>query len=286
MVVGQLLRIGIEILGNREYANPHLETRLILAKLLKVDKSYIYAHEDLEISKEIEDEFTSIMKKMASGHPIQYILKEKEFMGLDFYVDEGVLIPRADTEILVEFIIDYIDLNYKDENINILDLGTGSGAIALSTAYYCKETSVYATDLSPKAIEVANINMERFSLENVKIEKGDLFQPIEQMKNSFEIIASNPPYIQRDEIDGLQNQVKDYEPLEALDGGEDGLKFYKDISKRAKEFLKNKGLLIYEIGYNQGKEVSNILYKEGYKDIEILKDLHGKNRVVLGKRGE
>lgn len=285
MVIEEILKLGIDILGNREYINANLEVRLILAKLLNVDKTYIYAHGNEEISKSIEDEFINIMKMRAKGYPIQYILKEKEFMGLDFYIDEGVLIPRPDTEILVEYIIDYINSNYKNENINILDLGMGSGAIGLSIAHYCKDSFVYATDVSQKAINVSNINKNRFKLDNAELLKGNLFEPVENMKSNFEIIVSNPPYIESKEIDRLQTEVKDYEPMLALDGGEDGLEFYRDISKKAKEFLTCGGLLIYEIGYNQGKEVSHILYENDYRHIEILKDLQGLDRVVLGKWG-
>lgn len=285
MVVGEALKLGVQILGEREYTNANLEVRLILAKLLNVDKSYIYAHVDEEINPSIEAEFISIMKERAKGYPIQYILKEKEFMGLDFYVQEGVLIPRPDTEILVEYIIEYIHGNHRGERINILDLGIGSGAIGLSIAHFCKEAFVYATDISDDAIKVSNINKNRFKLDNVKILKGNLFEPVINMKDSFEIIVSNPPYIESKEIDRLQAEVKDYEPMLALDGGVDGLVYYRDISKNAKEFLKDGGLLIYEIGYNQGEEVSYIMDKQGYKDIKVLKDLQGLNRVVLGRRG-
>ena len=285
MVIGELIEIGISILGDMDYTNTKLEARLILSKLLNVDKSYIYAHEDMEINQSVEEEFIRIMKKRATGYPIQYILKEREFMGLDFHVDEGVLIPRPDTETLVEYLIDYINENYKNENIRLLDLGLGSGAIGLSIAHYCKNVTVYGSDISPKAIEVSNWNKERFKLKNVKILEGNLFQPIKDMKNSFEIIVSNPPYIESDQIKGLQTEVKDYEPLQALDGGGDGLEFYREISRQAKVFLKNTGLLIYEIGHNQAKEVSHILDKEAYDHIEIIKDLNGKDRVVLGKRG-
>lgn len=285
MVVGEALKLGIEILGKREYTNANLEVRLILARLLNVDKSYIYAHEDKEISPSLEAEFINIMKERAKGYPIQYILKEKEFMGLDFYIEEGVLIPRPDTEILVEYIIEYIHENHRNEKINILDLGIGSGAIGLSIAHFCKEAFVFATDISDHAIKVSNINRNRFELDNVRILKGNLFEPVSNMKNSFQIILSNPPYIESKEIGRLQPEVKDYEPMLALDGGEDGLIYYRDISKNAKDFLKSGGLLIYEIGYNQGDEVSAIMDKEGYKDIKVLKDLQGLNRVVLGRRG-
>lgn len=285
MVVADLLRLGIEILGKREFTNEQLEVRMILAKLLNVDKSYIYAHEDKELSDSVVEEFISIMKTRADGYPIQYILKEKEFMGLDFYIDQGVLIPRPDTEILVEYLIDYIKTNYGNEDIKILDLGIGSGAIGLSLAYYCKNIFLYASDISPEAIRISKINKDRFKLDNVKILEGDLFEPFEKLEKTFQIIVSNPPYIESKEIDRLQTEVKDYEPMLALDGGADGLKYYRDISKRAKEFLESGGLLIYEIGYNQGRQVSDIMRSEDYKDIQVLKDLQGLDRVVLGRWG-
>lgn len=285
MVVKDLLKIGIEILGDMEYGNPQLEVRLILGKLLGVDKSYLYAHDDLEIDRDLEKEFISLMEKRAEGYPISYLLREKEFMGLDFHVEEGVLIPRPDTEILVEYVIEYINRKYKDKNIRILELGIGSGAIGLSIAYYCKNVEIYATDISKKAIQVSNINKEKFRLENVRILEGDLFKPVEDMKEGFDIILSNPPYIESEVIGGLQREVKDFEPMLALDGGEDGLVFYKEISKKAKEFLRSGGLLIYEIGYNQAEAVGNILDGENYRDIEIIKDLQGLDRVVLGIRG-
>lgn len=286
MVIAELLELGMEILGQREYINEQLEVRLILAKLMEVDKSYIYAHEDLEVDKELEDKFLETMKKRSQGYPIQYILNEKEFMGLDFYLDEGVLIPRPDTENLVEYVIDYINENYKDRRVNVLDLGIGSGAIGLSIAHFCKQSYVYATDVSQDAIKVSGINKKRFKLDNVEILMGNLFEPVSNMKDFFDIIVSNPPYIESHEISKLQSEVKDYEPIMALDGGEDGLKYYRDISRDAKEFLRHGGLLIYEIGYNQAKKVSDILIDENYRDIEIIKDLQGLDRVILGRWGE
>lgn len=261
-----------------------LDSVLILCKLLNKDKSYIYAYGDTEVSKSIEDEFINLMEKRKSGYPIQYILGEKEFMGLSFFVQEGVLIPRPDTEILVEYIIEHSKRVYRDRNINILDIGIGSGAISLSLSYYIENAFIHGIDISSTAIKVANINKERFKLSNVIFHKGDLFQGIEglDLKGKFHIIASNPPYISRNEIEKLQIEVKDYEPRLALDGGEDGLDFYRRITKDSKSYLTSGGLLIYEIGYDQGKSVMEILEKEGYSDIEILKDLQGHNRVVLG----
>lgn len=261
-----------------------LETILILCKLLDVDKSYIYTYGDKEVEDYIGDKFLELMEKRHSGYPIQYILGEREFMGLDFYLEEGVLVPRPDTEVLVEYIVEYVKKNYKEDNINVLDIGIGSGAIALSMAYYLKNTQVFGIDISDTAIKVANINKEKFKLSNVNFYKGDLFKALEglNMEGKFDIIVSNPPYIKRLDIEFLDIQVKDYEPRLALDGGIDGLDFYRRITKKSLEYLKDNSLLIYEIGYEQGKEVEDILKVWGFKDISILKDLGGNDRVVLG----
>lgn len=283
MVINELLKLGIVELKGREFANPQLESRLILAKLLNVDKSYIYTHGEIEVPKEIGYEFLELMKKRGEGYPFQYIFNEKEFMGLTFYIEEGVLIPRPDTEILVEYIIDYINEYYKDKKIYLLDMGIGSGAISLSIASFCSEIKVYGVDIGDIPIKIANINKERFKLTNVEFLQGNLFEPLEalNMEKSFHIIASNPPYIPRKEIDKLQVEIRSYEPRLALDGGIDGLDFYRKISAQAKEFFVNGGLLIYEIGYDQGQAVSEILRKEGYKDIKVLKDLNDLDRVVI-----
>ncbi|MBU5310699.1 peptide chain release factor N(5)-glutamine methyltransferase [Tissierella carlieri] len=268
----------------RKSENSILDSILILCKLLDVDKSYIYTYGDREVSKEVEEKFLYLMEERARGYPIQYILGEREFMGLDFYLEEGVLVPRPDTEILVEYTIDYINKNYGDRNIKVLDLGIGSGAISLSIAHYCKNAFVYGVDISDTAIKVANINKEKLNLFNVNFYKGDLFKALEglDLDGGFQIIASNPPYIASKEIENLDTTVKDFEPRLALDGGLDGLDFYRKITPESKQFLDDNGLLIYEIGYDQGEAVVEILHSEGFNKVSVLKDLQGLDRVVLG----
>lgn len=260
------------------------ESILILCKLLDRDKSYIYTYGDMKVSPSVVDKFLELMEKRLSGYPLQYILGEWEFMGLNFYLEEGVLVPRPDTEILVEYIIEYIKRQYNNIELNILDLGVGSGAISLSIANYCKNAVVYGVDISDIAIKVANINKDRLNLLNVNFFKGDLFEPLEKkdLKGKLQIIASNPPYISKDGIEKLHTTVKDFEPRLALDGGVDGLDFYRKITPISKEFLVDNGLLIYEIGFDQGEEVKTIMNLEGFKEISILKDLQGLDRVVLG----
>lgn len=284
MVINELLAIGMNSLKDLDYCNPLFESRLILAKILNVDKSYIYTYGDLEVSENHQEEFLSLIKKRSTAYPMAYLLNEKQFMGLDLYVEEGVLIPRPDTEVLIEYVIDYIEKTYKDKKINILDVGIGSGAISLSLGKYCPNARVYGMDIGYKPIKVSNINKERLKLNNVSFHQGDLFQAIDNLKlqGQCEIIISNPPYIREGDIKSLQKDVVDYEPRLALDGGLDGLDFYRKITHEGKKYLTKNGLLIYEIGFDQGQDLKKIMTNEGYRDIEIIKDLQGLDRVVLG----
>ena len=238
--------MGMALVEDVEYSNPLLESILILAHILKVDKSYIYTHGDEEIKKHIEDEFLKAVEKRSGNFPMAYILGKKEFMGLDFSLEEGVLIPRPETETMIEYIIDYYKKNYRDEKINILDIGTGSGAIALSLGKFLPLTSVYGIDIDPLAIKVSEKNREKLNIKNAKFFQGDLFKALDceekncEEKNfheSFQIIVSNPPYIKRGDIDNLQKDVKDFEPLRALDGGLDGLDFYRRITRDRKSVV-------------------------------------------------
>jgi release factor glutamine methyltransferase len=282
--INELIKIGVDSIKGRLYSNPMLEATLLLSKLMKVDKVYIYTHGKDEVPEEIVEEYMKAVEKRSKGYPIQYIIKEKEFMGLDFYIEEGVLIPRPDTEVIVEYILAYIDKNHPNENIKVLDIGIGSGAIGLSVAYYRKNTYVYGVDISPAALKVAGINRDRFKLTNVKLLESDLFEKIDK-DEKFHIIASNPPYIPTETIDRLQEEVKNYEPRIALDGGREGMDFYRRIVPESKEYLNEKGLLILEIGYDQGNQVRDLMLKEGFKDVKILKDLQGLDRAVLGING-
>ena len=281
MEINKLIRLGVDKIKGRQYGNPILEATLLLGKLLKVDKVYIYTHGDEEVPDFVVDKFFEMIDRRKEGYPIQYIINEKEFMGLDFYVEEGVLIPRPDTEILVEYVLDYIDKVYGKEKIDLLDIGIGSGAIGISIAYYKKNANVYGVDISDSALRVSNINKERFNLNNVTLIKSDLFENIDKNRK-FHIIASNPPYISRRDMEILQEEVKNYEPKIALEGGLDGLDFYRRIIPESKCYLYQGGLLILEIGYDQNIQVRNMMEREGFINIKTLKDLQGFDRVVLG----
>ncbi len=284
MEINQLIRIGVDRIKGRQYGNAVLEATLLLGKLMNVDKVHIYTHGKEQVPDEIVNKFLEAIEKRSKGYPIQYIIKEKEFMGLNFYIEEGVLIPRPDTEIIVEYILEYIDKRHSQEQINILDIGIGSGAIGLSIAYYKKNVHVCGVDISHKALEVANINKDRFNLSNVKLIKSDLFEKISE-EEKFHIIVSNPPYIPTEDMESLQEEVKNYEPRTALDGGKEGMDFYRRIIPESRKYLKEEGLLIFEIGYHQAKDVSHIMIENGFKDIKILKDLQGLDRAVLGING-
>ncbi len=284
MVVNELLALGIEYLKELEYCNPLFEARLILARILNVDKSYIYTYGDVEVSEKDEEDFLRFVQKRSTGYPMAYLLNEKQFMGLDLYIEEGVLIPRGDTEVLVEYVIDYINKTYGDENINVLDIGIGSGAISLSIGKYCPKARVYGMDIGYTPIKVSNINKDKLGLTNVSFYQGDLFQAVKDLdlKNNCEIIISNPPYIPKDGLKTLQKDVLDFEPILALDGGVDGLDFYRKITCESKEYLVAGGMLIYEIGYDQGQQLIQIMKDNGFENIEVIKDLQGLDRVVIG----
>lgn len=285
--IEHILRDGLKIIEERDYNNPFLDVQIILSYLLKKDKIYLHLNKDEILEDEIIEKFFDLVKKRNSGYPLQYIINEQEFMGINFYVQKGVLIPRPDTEILVEKIINIVNNNLlKNKEINIIDIGTGSGAIAVSLAHYLKEANIIAIDISDIALETANINAKRHSISNITIKKGDLFGDLNIADGKFDIIVSNPPYIETDEIKKLQKEVSIFEPKEALDGGEDGLHFYRKIMDKFIEHSTKKSILSVEIGYNQGKEVKEIFSNSNvFNNIEIDKDLSGNDRVVTGYCG-
>lgn len=282
--IQNLINDGIKLLEQRDYNNPSLDIQLILMHLLNKDRIYLYAHRDELVNEEIINRFYEMLERRNTGYPLQYMLNVQEFMGLEFYVEEGVLVPRADTETLVEKIINISKTDrFKDKKIiNILDIGTGSGAIAVSLAHYIKNAQVTAVDISDIAIKVANINKEKFSLENLHIVKADLFDDLNGLRQqAYDIIVSNPPYIESKEIEKLQIEVAKYEPRLALDGGNTGLLYYEKIKEIAKDLICENGILSVEIGHNQA-DLVKAMFKEinSVKNIEQDKDLYGNDRVI------
>ncbi|HSQ88808.1 peptide chain release factor N(5)-glutamine methyltransferase [Romboutsia sp.] len=260
---------------------PRLDVEILLQKALgDVDRIYIHINLNKELTKEQYDLFLELIKDRLEGRPVAYIVGNREFMGLDFFVKEGVLIPRPDTEPLVEEII---DLCKDKEKVEILDIGTGSGAITISLAKYIEKSKLTSFDISDIPLEVGKKNAISNGVDH-KIEfiKSDLFSSIKDKDIKFDIIVSNPPYIPKRDMDTLHTQVKDYEPYNALEGGEDGLDFYRDITEQSNNYLKSNGILAYEVGHDQAKDVSNIMENNGYNKIYTKKDIQGIDRVVIG----
>lgn len=260
---------------------PRLDVEILLEKALGgVDNLYIRLNLNKELTKDQEILFNCFMEDRLKGRPIAYIVENREFMGLDFYVKEGVLIPRPDTETLVE---ELIDICKAKENLHILDIGTGSGAITISLAKYLPTSMVKSLDISDIPLEVGKQNAITNGVsERIEFIKSDLFNSIENTDMKFDVIVSNPPYIPKCDIDTLHTQVKDYEPYNALEGGEDGLDFYRKITAQSKKYIKENGILAYEVGHDQAKDVAEIMVNNGYTNIYTKKDLQGIDRVVIG----
>jgi release factor glutamine methyltransferase len=257
---------------------PRLDVEILLEKALgDVDSLYIRLNLNKEVTEDEFNIFNNLIEDRLNGRPIAYIVGNREFMGLDFYVQEGVLIPRPDTEILVE---EVIKLGTTKKNPTILDLCTGSGAIAVSIAKYLPNCKVYASDISQKAIEIAKMNAKNNDVD-VEFIKSDLFEKLIGMK--FDIIVSNPPYIRTSVIKTLDAEVQK-EPMLALDGGKDGLDFYRRIVEEAYSHLKYNSYLCFEIGYDQKEEVTEIINKEKiYSETYSKKDLYGNDRIIITK---
>ena len=277
MTVKQLLQTGIAMLEKSNMENPIMHARILLENTLKVNREYIVVNDKEKVDEIKEGSYLENINRLINGEPIQYITNYQEFMKLDFYVDENVLIPRADTEILVEEAINFMQKN-KKKNLKVLDMCTGSGAIAISIAKNIESVKVYAVDLSEKALEVAQKNaLQNGVFDKCEFIKSDMF---ENIKERFDVIISNPPYIRKKDIENLDVNVRK-EPLMALDGGEDGLDFYRILIDDSYKFLEKDGRLFLEIGYDQKEEVMS-LFKERYKykDIYSKKDLSGNDRII------
>ena len=246
---------------------------LLLAYSCKIDHTFYYLHMDEEMSEEAYESYQAVIKKRAEHVPLQYITGEQEFFGLPFKVDSGVLIPRQDTETLVEEA-----LKHARPGMKIMDMCTGSGCILISIMKNVADIEGYGFDISKKALIIAKENAAMNKV-NAFFEKSDLF---ENVTEEYDMIVSNPPYIPSDEIATLMPEVTMFEPMEALDGMEDGLYFYRKIVMEAKNHLKEGGRLLFEIGCDQGLAVSSMMIYAGFTEVAVIKDLAGNDRVVSG----
>jgi release factor-specific protein-(glutamine-N5) methyltransferase len=278
--IGDLLDIGSKILKAEDIDTYMLDAQLLLCNVLAKDKVYIITNREKEVSAKDEKEYLNLIEKRKGKMPIKYILGETEFMGLDFDIEEGVLIPRGDTEILVEEVLSVIG---EDDEIEICDLCSGSGAIGISIASYRKKIRVDEIDFYNIPEKITKKNIVKHGLEDrVIFIKSDLLSEAIKEEKKYSIIVSNPPYIKAYEIDNLMDDVKKYEPHTALDGGDDGLIFYRRIIKESKYVLKENGLLAFEIGHDQGEDISELMKEAGFSNIKLVKDLAGLDRVLLG----
>ncbi len=244
---------------------------IALTYLLNTNKNLLFLNKEEALDEKIENELKIINDKINEGYPLQYAIGKWNFYGLDLLVDKRALIPRYETEILVDLII-----NDNSNNKKILDIGTGSGAISLALSKNLKDSKIIGVDISKKAIDLANENKIKLNINNVEFKESDIFSNIDE---KFDIIVSNPPYINKKDFEKLDKKLY-YEPQNALYGGEDGLYFYKKIIKNAKNFLNKNGKIYLEIGYDQKDSISDLLEEYGYKQIKSYKDFNDFDRII------
>ena len=280
-----LLDKSVQYLEKNDIQEGKLIAEIVFSHVLNIDRMMLFTkyRDDVE-DEEIEKIRYFIQKIGREKFPVQYLLNEQEFYGRKFYVDKGVLIPRQDTEILVEKMIDTLkDKVLKNEiHPKILDIGVGSGIIGITAALEIESSYVLGVDISDKALETAQKNKEILKVSNIKFLKSDLFENVEFRE--FDMIVSNPPYISLNEVGIMSDDTLLHEPSEALFAENDGLYFYYEICQKAFDYLADFGYLLFEIGYKQGKNVAKIMASSGFKNIEVVKDLAGLDRVVIGQK--
>lgn len=301
MKINELLQKAIIKLEKNNIEESSLKAKILLSNCISKPKEYLFIHEKEEVEQHLEKEFLQKIERLCNNEPLQYITNKQEFMGLEFYVDENVLIPRSDTEILVEEVLRNID---KTKKLKILDMCTGSGIIAITLAKFCENVEITAVDKSKGALNIAIKNAKLNNVyDRIKFTKSDMFENLKNFGNlnnlektdslkemnvfdnkkllpkKYDIIVSNPPYIESSTIKTLNKDVQK-EPQMALDGGEDGLDYYKIIAENAEYFLKENGKIYLEIGYNQRESVSR-LFVNKFRKVKCIKDLAGLDRVII-----
>jgi len=286
--IRNILKSAIVILKKSEIEFPEINADTLLAYVLSCDRANLYTNPDDLINDSDTCKYNELIHKRARHVPLQYITKLVEFMSLDFVVDEGVLIPRPETEILVEAVLKKTDNKlYHDRKITIIDIGTGSGNIAVSLAKNISNVKIYASDISREALTVANENvLIHNATDKIHLLHGNIFEAFSSnvKKGQVDFIVSNPPYVSKSESKNLEPELIDHEPLLALIGGEDGLFFYKQIIKDAADWIKPGGYLIIEIGETQANSIIKLMQNElHYDEIEIINDLQGKERIISAK---
>lgn len=283
MVVKEMLEIGKRTLEGAGIYDAKVDAESLLCHMLKIDRHGLFMLWSKTMDDSQCDIFFELIDRRASRIPLQHIVGHQEFMGLTFKVAENVLIPRMDTEVLVQAVLDAEEA-LGGKKLSVLDLCSGSGAIGVSLAKLSKGMKVTCSDISDDAIALTKANAKELKA-NITVKQGNMFEPFagKILKTKFDFIVSNPPYIESEVIPTLEREVTEHEPLLALDGGQDGLDFYRLIAEKAKTHLNKGGMLFLEIGHNQGQALTDILTEQGYSDVEVRKDFAGLDRVVICK---
>lgn len=282
VTVNQLILIGRNQLIDANRPDAAIDARLLMLHVLNCTTAELLLHGNDKVETELKETYLELIKKRGEGIPLQHITNSQEFMGLEFYVDEHVLIPRQDTETLIETVLEY---NKSNKIEKAVEIGVGSGCISISLAHYIEGLHITGIDICEEALNVAKRNVLAHELiTNITLLKSDVFTDYDGEEESLDLIISNPPYITLEECNELMEEVIGHEPRKALTDEGDGLKFYRVITQEGKKYLKPGGLIAYEIGYLQGKDVCAILEKEGFKDIKLIQDLAHKDRVVIGTK--
>lgn len=298
LLVKEMLTMGEKQLMDSDIADATRDCKILYCYMMDIPFSKIILEYQEVLQDRLCDKYFELIDRRSKGEPVQYIMGSQEFMGLEFIVNENVLIPRQDTETLVEDALEIIntgtlrgeDMDVKRKEWDILDLCTGSGAIGVSLARIANKVNVTCSDISEGAIKVAKENAQKHGVaKSVKFEQGDLFKPFSKhfRKQRFDMIISNPPYIKSSVIPTLQKEVCEHEPISALDGGESGLDFYERIVSGVGGRLRKGGVLLLEIGHDQGEAVSGLLSRNGeFTSIRVLKDLANRDRIVFAKKSK
>ena len=273
MTYKELLDEGVRRLSDAQILEASTDAWRLMQFVFKISRLDYLMNPQKNADDALKTQYEACILKRSTHYPLQYITNEQNFMGLDFYVDERVLIPRQDTEVLVEEVLAYLK-----PGMSVLDMCTGSGCIIISILHNVEGVKGYAVDISKQAVNVAKENAKLNEVP-VLFERSDLF---EMVTEKFDVIVSNPPYIPTDVIPQLMPEVQVFEPIEALDGKEDGLYFYRKIVEQSKDYLNSGGSLMFEIGYDQGKDVSKMMTDAGFSNVCVKKDLAGNDRVVTG----
>ena len=283
LTVLESLELSSQFLEKKGIESARMNAELLLANILECQRLDLYLRFNQPLNKIETNTYRDYITRRGNFEPYQYIVGDVEFYGLKFFVDKSVLIPRQETEILIETILEKYP---KDDELKILDIGTGSGNIPISLAMNLPESKVISIDVSQDAIKIAEQNRELHDLKSrVGFIKSDILTDnLEKYNNTFDIIVSNPPYVKNEEFETLQKEITEFEPEIAVTDFDDGLKFYKEISIKSKALLKENGMLFFEVGKEQVEDVKEIMRENGFQNIEIQKDLSEIERVVFGAK--